>query len=207
MFLFLEALGVGKLASRLIVIGAIVLALVAAWFAWTRYLEGVREEGREEVRAEWREKNAAAAVAAERAGRDALIHMERTSADYVSRKAAERAVTRTIVERVPVYVPVVEAPIAALPRDHAVQSLAGIVLLHDAAVAGADPGATPDPGALEAAGAVVPRHFGGVLVSNIGECRNRGEQIDALITAYEGLVEIVEKLNVELEAIRRGAPK
>lgn len=124
-----------------------------------------------------------AAEAREAAVRDALYlerkHAAVSHAAEVAAIAAQveiRTVTKTLIERIPVYVPAEADVRFALPD--------GLVRLHDAAAGGLplpDPAADPDgaAGFLEPS-AAAPSRLGAVIVENYGVCHADAARFAAL---------------------------
>ena len=85
-----------------------------------------------------------------------------------------RTVTRTIVEKVPVYVPA--------PTDARYPLPNGLVRLHDASALGLDPAALPNPagGLDDAASTVAASDLATVLAGNYGQCREDQQRLTDL---------------------------
>jgi hypothetical protein len=111
--------------------------------------------------------------------------------------ATERVVTKTIIEKVPVYVTVASDAQCRVPL--------GFVRLHDAAATGVLPGASYPAGqSADTASGVALSTVGSTVVGNYGACREAFRQLDGWQEWWRGVEAIWPKKPPEAVA---SAPK
>lgn len=139
-----------------------VVLLLAGLFFFGRYQ---KEQGREEVRAEWAASVEKGKAEVERLTKEAGKVTVRVETKYVDRVKTIREKGETIVQKVPVYVP---AGLPDLP--------AGWRLLHDHAAAGTVPG----PSEAADGAPVPPETAAATVAANYTQCLAVAEQLTGL---------------------------
>lgn len=157
---------------RFIAIPVAVLALCGA-LNRCGYYDGVAHEKAAQAKA----LELGRAVVASKETR-AAASVEKTQKTVTARQVEIRTVTRTLIQKVPIYVPL----------DPARPSLSvGFVRLHDAAVLGrpdlADPAGRPD----SAPSGFTDADLAGVVIENLGACRANAEALTGWQAWYADL--------------------